>query len=369
MKVLHVSTHMNIGGIGNYVLSLSSALKNKGVSVITASSGGSLEGEFLKLGIPHKKIGIDTKFEFGPKVLFSVPALCRIIREEKVDIVHAHSRVSQVASRLASSLTKVPYLTTCHGFFKKRARGIFDTWGVKVVAISDYVKRHLMDDLGVAEDRIKLIYSGVDAGRFARKFSDEEKRELKRSLGLSDDGPVIGTIGRLSPVKGQKFIIEAMRDVVKEFRGAQILIIGSGPEEAALKELACSAGLQDAVRFVSSCPDTHKFLSIMDIFVFPSIKEGLGIALLEALASERACVASDVGGIGDIIKDKANGILVPVGDIDAIAGAVISLLRDPDTRREMGRRGRKLIEEKFLLTSMADKMIELYGTVLNGSNR
>ena len=354
---------MNIGGIGNYILTLSGALKSKGAEVMVASGGGNLEEELEKRRVGHRRINIITKSEISPKVLMSGFALCGIIKRENIDIIHAHTRVSQVASSLASLVTGVPFVTTCHGYFKTRLRKIFDTWGRKVIAISDAVKEHLTRELRVSEDRVELIYSGVDVERFLSDCPKDEADTVKRSLGLRPT-PVVGNIGRLSPVKGQKYLIEAMAGVIKKMPEAQALIIGDGREKEALEKLASELGIMDSVRFISSVIDTPRMLSIMDVFVFPSVKEGLGIGLLEALAAGRACVASRVGGIEDIIKDGFNGVLTEVGDANGIAGAVLSLLEDAERRGRMGERGRNLVREKFTLDTMADRVIGLYGDIL-----
>ena len=363
MKVLQVSTHLNIGGIANYMVTIAKVLNEKGHYVMVATSGGDMEKELERCGASHRKVGLNTKNEFSPKVLAAIFKLSKIIKDEKVDIVHAHTRVSQVACFFACRIAGVPYVTTCHGFFKKRLRGLFDTWGVKVIAISDAVKTHLKEDLSVKEDRIELIYSGVDVERFSKDYSRDEIDKIKESMGLND-GPVIGTIGRLSPVKGQRFLIEAMADVISKKKDAQCLIVGNGPEEKALRDMAKFLKIEESVRFVGADPDTHKFLSIMDVFVFPSVKEGLGIALLEALASGKNCVASNVGGIGDIIKDGYNGLLTPVGDVAGLTRAISSLLDNADLRKKMGNNGRALVKEKFSLNSMGDRVINLYKKVL-----
>ena len=363
MKVLHVTTHFNVGGISNYILTLSKALKSKGVEVIVASSGGDLKPELDGYGIPHIELDIKTKFEFGPKVLKSAFRLSRIVKDEGVDLIHAHTRVSQVAALLASKMTGVGYVTTCHGYFRKRLRGIVDSWGARVVAISGAVRSHLEDDLHVDPKRVELIYSGVDLSRFSQATGGAGPKEARTRLGLKD-APVVGTIGRLSPVKGHRFFVEAMKDILAKRPDAQAVILGSGEELPMLRKLADSLGIAASVHFYDSCADTGKFLSAMDVFVFPSVKEGLGIALLEALAAARPCVASKVGGIGDIIKDGYSGLLVEPSDPKAIAGAALRLLADASLRDEMGRRGRALVGERFTLDRMADEMIRLYGEVL-----
>ncbi len=363
MKVLHVTTHFNVGGITKYILNLAKALRHQDVDVLVASSGGDLQCELVKSGIQHKSLNIKTKFEFGPKAISSGFMIARIVREEKIDLIHAHTRVAQVASAIASVATGVPYVTTCHGYFKKGSRSFVDTWGSKVIAISDAVGRHLKDDLGVSEPRIKLIYSGVDAEQFSRIYSPEEISDIKRSIGLRS-GAVLGTIGRLSSIKGQKYLVMAMKEILAKRGDAQCVIVGSGPEETSLKDLAASLGVSGSIKFIETCSDTHKYLSIMDVFVFPSIKEGLGIALLEALTSGRACVASRIGGIEDIISDGRSGILVDVESPSGIAGAVLRLLDDDDLRRKLGEEGRRMVRDRFTLNIMADNVSKLYREIV-----
>lgn len=368
MKVLHVTTHMNIGGIGNYILSLSYALKEKGIDVIVASSGGNLEEELRLCGIEHFNLNIKTKFEFSPKVFISAVRLSNLIRKENIDIVHCHTRVSQVAGLIASRIARAPYLTTCHGFFKKRLRGVFDTWGEKVIAISTSVKNHLENDLGVSPDRIRTVYSGIDLRRFSRTYSTEDISRIKKSFGLKD-GYIIGTIGRLSSVKGHEFLVRAMVEVLKEDKTAECLIVGDGDEKRALKSLVKSLGLDRNIHFIGSDLDTGKFLSVMDIFVFPSVKEGLGISLLEAMASGKACIASEIGGIRDIITDGFNGILVPVGDYNAISKAILRAIKDKELRKRLAGNAKDLICERFSIDKMSGNVINVYKEVLNAGGR
>jgi glycosyltransferase involved in cell wall biosynthesis len=363
MKILQLTTHMNVGGIPNYIFTLSKALEGAGIDIIVASSGGDLVPELENAGIRHMKIDIDTKSELSPKVVMSVFRVRRLIKDEGVDIIHAHTRVSQVVAFFASCLARIPYVTTCHGYFRTRARKLFDTWGLMVIAISEPVRAHLMNDLGVKPERISLVHSGVDISRFIRRYSPDEVRAIKKSYGLKD-APVVGHIGRLSSVKGQKFLVEAMKLVIRSRPDAQLFIIGNGNEGAALREIAGALGISSSVRFIDSDFDTHRLLSAMDVFVFPSIKEGLGIALLEAMASGRACIASDIGGISDIVESGSNGILVKVGDVASIASSVLKLLGDEKLRLSLGENGRKSVAERFSLEEWSKGVIKTYENVL-----
>lgn len=365
MRVLHVNTHMNIGGIGQYIISLAKALKQKRVECLVASSGGELEAELVRLDIRHIHLDIDTKFEFGPKVLCSVAQLTRIIKDKKIDLIHAHTRVSQVASYLASRRAGIPYIATCHGYFNaKLSRRLFDTWGEKVVAISKAVGAHLEKDFNVDSQRIEVIYNGIDLSRFSNIYSSDQVSRARRLLGIQR-GYVIGTMGRLSSVKGQKFLIEAMKEVISKSKETMCLIIGSGREEAALKELAGSLGLEDRIIFTGAAyMDIPLYIACMDIFVLPSIEEGLGLALLEAMSLGRPCVASATGGIKDIINDGVNGILTPVGDSGAIAKAILKILNDRDFAKNISERAKDFVTGRFSIEAMADNMIALYGKVI-----
>jgi glycosyltransferase involved in cell wall biosynthesis len=244
-------------------------------------------------------------------------------------------------------------------------RKVFDTWGKKVIAISDAVANHLRDDLGVKAGRIEVIYSGVDIGFFSKEYSAAEREEIKKSLGLGP-GPIAGSIGRLSPVKGHRFFIEAMCGVIARTPSAEALIAGSGPEEASLKQFVKSLGFDDRVHFERPNTDTRKLLAVMDVFVFPSVKEGLGIGLLEALCAKKACVGTDIGGIKDIIDDGVNGILVPSGDISAMSKAITGLFNDEKKRSLIAERGQKSVRDRFSLDDMASGVIRLYEDVLKG---
>lgn len=361
MKVLHVNTHINVGGIGQYIVTLTKALKDRGIDCVVASSGGDLESELQRQGVAHRYLDISTKSELSPKVLRAVFVLSKIIREEKVDIIHAHTRVSQVVSFFASRRTGIPYVSTCHGYFKARIfRRFFDTWGRKVVAISDAVKKHLEKDFGVSEKRIELIYNGIDVNKFSVSYNAENMKRARRSLRLRE-GPVVGTMGRLSSVKGQRFLIEAMKYVIPKRKDAQCLIIGGGEEENALKSLARDLGVEGSINFAgSNYSDIPLYLSCMDIFVLPSVEEGLGLALLEAMGAGKPCIGSNVGGISEIIQHETTGLLIPIGDVQAIGDAILRLLDDKILSEKMGSSGRSFVKEKFSLLLMAEKIAGLY---------
>jgi len=359
MKILLVTTHLNIGGIASYVVSLAKGLSQGGHKVFVASSGGDFTRNPAGGNVIHVGIPISTKSELSPKVLFSAVKLLMLAKRESIELIHAHTRVTQVLACLVSGLAGIPCVSTCHGFFKTRiGRRLFGAWGNKVIAISDPVREHLVNDFKVQKEKIELVYNGIDFARF-RDYPSREKDAIKREFNLAE-GPVVGIIARLSSVKGHKFLIEAMGDVIKKIPAAQLLIIGDGPMKDDMISLAEAEGIRKNTYFVESVFDTARPLSVMDVFVLPSLQEGLGLSIIEALAMRRAVVASDVGGVYTIIKDHSTGLLVPPRDSKALAGAILRLLKDGDLRERLGREGRKLVEEKFSLDLMVKQVEAVY---------
>ncbi len=346
MNILYLANHLNIGGITSYVLTLASGLKKHGHNVYIASSGGELFSKFMENGITYISIPIKTKSEISPKILVSMFKLLSILKGKNIDIIHSHSRTTQVLGHLLSKNTGITHISTCHGFFKKRFfRKIFPCWGNKVIAISEPVKEHLMKDFKVNEEDIIVIYNGIDVIRF-RVQGLGLRVQRKKVLGLKD-GPVVGIVARLSDVKGHIYLIEAMKLVLEKIPDTQLLIVGDGRMKEELSMLSKRLGIEENVFFMPSVSDTRDVLSVMDLFVMPSLKEGLGLALMEAMAYGLAVIGSDVGGITNLIKDNYNGVLVKPADSQAIAYAILGLLQDPQKREVLGKQAQIFINQNF----------------------
>lgn len=364
MKVLHITTHLDIGGVTRYVFDLASGLKSHGVECFVASSGGSLSGRFVQSGLKLFTVDIRTKFEFHPKLVRAVITLKKYVKDNNIDILHAHTRVSQVIAQVVSWHTGIPFVSTCHGFFKsdRLSRRLFPCWGMSVIAISAAVKEHLVRDFRLEEELVKVIYSGVDVDEYGGATTDEDKAILRKKAGVPA-GPVIGAIGRLSPVKGYKYLLHAYREVKETHSNANLIIIGDGPCGDELRRIAGDLKISDSVFFIKSDPEARKYYAIMDVYVFPSIQEGLGFALLEAMASGKACVAASVGGISNVIEDGKNGLLVRPKVPGDLALSVKKLLSDSGLNSALGRAARHTISEKFTRSGMIDKTFEFYTRV------
>ena len=363
MNILFITTHLEPGGVPYYTVSLAEALKKRGHRVLVASGGGKFSDILSNLDTEHIKLNIRTKSELSPKILFSLIQLLGIVKEKNIQIIHAQTRVTQVLSFLLSKLTGIPYISTCHGFFRPHFfRKALPLWGKRVIAISKAVEKHLIGDMKIKKEHIKLIHNGIDCNKF-NVIDSQRINEFKQRIGLKA-GSVVGILARLSDVKGHKYLIEAFKKVLPRIPDVQLLIVGDGRMKDELVELTENLDIQKNVFFVPSLLDIPLVLSAMDIFVMPSIQEGLGLSIMQAQAAGLAVIASSVGGISTLIEDRQTGILIPSADTEAIAKSIILLLTDKDLAVRLGQNAKRNIQENFSLEKMAAGTEKLYSEVV-----
>jgi len=363
MNILFLTTHLNAGGITSYVMTLTKGLVKKGHIVHILSSGGDMEKAFIGAGAKLMTVDIRTKSEINPQIYLALKPISRYIQKHDIELLHTHTRVTQVIGTMLSKRVKRPHISTCHGFFKTRlSRRMFPCWGDAVIAISSVIKEHLIKDFKVPYNRVFLITSGVDCEEF--KMVDEEQRRKQRGHFHLDDHFIIGNVARLSDVKGPDILIEAMGHVKKEIPGCKLVLVGEGKMEDALRKKVRVLGLEECVRFFSVVNQTSKILPLFDIFVMPSRQEGLGLSILEAQASGLPVVASRVGGIPGLIKDGETGILVEPLDPKALAGAVVDLYSNRSKLNNIGKAARASVENTHNAADMVSKTEDLYQKIV-----
>lgn len=323
-----------------------------------------MEKEFLSIGAKLLTLNIRTKSELDPRIYFALKPLTQYIRDNNIDLIHSHTRITQVMSALLKKKTGRPYLATCHGFFKTRlSRKLVPCWGDRVIAISRAVESHLADDFNVPKEKIALIESGIDLDEFSL-VDETMKVEHRRRFDLGDE-PVIGMVARLSNVKGQDVLIEAMKKIAVHISDVKLLLVGNGKMEGMLRDMVERFGLSGHVRFFSVVNKTYEMLSLFDIFVMPSRQEGLGLSIMEAQAAGLPVVASRVGGIPSLIENGKTGMLVEPEDSDALADVIIELFQDRTRLKEIGLAGREFIMQHYSSDKMIDKTEGLYRRLIN----
>ncbi len=296
--------------------------------------------------------------------------LVRIIRSEKPDVVHTHTSKAGILGRIAAKIARVPLIIhTPHGHVFYGHFGpvlskiflwierLFASLTDRVVVLTDGEGQDYTNLNVYPEEKIVKIHSGVDIDKFA--LSPVSAVEKKRSLGLNQNGLVVGFIGWLMPIKGPMHLLKAMEDVWQVHDDTILVFIGKGDLDVDLRTEALKTSANGRVNFLGWRSDIDEIMPLFDIFVLPSLNEGMGRVLVEAMAAGKPVVASNVGGIPDLVQHEHNGLLVPPGDEKALAAAIRQLINDPEKAKLMGRRGRQFCHQ-FSVESMAEKIDSLY---------
>ena len=305
----------------------------------------------------------------GPIDLKTLYLLRRFIIDKNFAIVQSHGYKSNFYALIATWLTKVSLIATCHPWaesqYSLRARlyeSIDQFWLNKfdrIVAISDQVKKKLLNK-NVPKEKVFLIENGIDVSRFNRSFN---RSEVRKMFDIPTNSLVIGTIGRLSVEKGHAFLIGVIGKLIRDFPHLRLLIVGDGPLSQSLKQQADQSALNGHVNFMGISNDIPRMLALMDIFVLPSLGEGLPMALLEAMAAKVPVVATRVGDIPKIISEDNNGFLIPAADKVALKEALSKLLKDKKKRKFFAKNGYFTVSQDFSSQNMARKYVSIYQSV------
>ncbi len=301
-------------------------------------------------------------------------SLVRMIRREKPQIVHTHTSKAGFLGRWAAWLCRVPIIVhTPHGhvfwgYFGPCRTRLFialERWTARITTqLIMLTEREKADHLRfriAPEEKFAVIHSGVDLSLF--RTDPVRKAEIRSALEIPSENIVIATVGRLTAVKGQDTLIRAIAKCLRQGGKVFLLILGEGELRSDLEALSAELGIAGAVRFLGWRSDVASVVDACDIFCLPSLNEGMGKAIVEAMAMGKPVIASDVGGIPDLVIPGENGILVPPGDSNALAKAILNLRDHPEVRVKMGELGR----EKALgygVESMIHKIDGLYAGLL-----
>jgi len=338
-------------------------LRGEGYEVHAVCSSGKWIREIEEKGIRVKTI--EMKRKISPiSDLIALFQLISFLKKEKFDIVHTHTPKAGFLGQLAAKIAGVPIIiNTIHGFYFQKSsswlKRKFFIFIEKIAAFcSDLIFSVNKEDIKTAikekicnPNLIKYLGDGIDLSRFNRKrFSQEFIENKKRELGINPSKKVIGIVARLVKEKGYLELFEAFKKILKKFPETLLLIVG--PEEPEKKdkinpEIIKNYNLEKNVIFLGERTDVDEIYPLMDIFVLPSHREGLGLSILEASATERPVVATDIRGCREAVEDGKTGILVSPKNSEKLAKALIYLLLNPERAEEMGKAGREKVKREF----------------------
>ena len=289
--------------------------------------------------------------------------LARLMRQREVDIVHTHLYHAGRYGRIAATLAGVPcVVASFHNVYHiRRFKQHVFNWILgkvtdRMIAVSEAVKDHLARYDHIPSDRITVLPNAIDL----RLFGGHDRTEARRRLGIPPDAYVVGTVGRLELQKGHAVLLQAMRKVAITCPVAWLLLVGGGSQEWPLRRAADELGLTDRITFAGERSDVPALLGALDLFVLPSLWEGLPLVLLEAMASGVPVVATRVGGVPEVVSDGATGILVDPMRPDQLAAAIIRCRNDPNGLARMTEAGRRWVEAHASIQAYARRLEALY---------
>jgi len=376
IRVLHIITRLDVGGSAeNTVISATRMPKAEFASSVI--SGRTVDppprlAETLRdagvpfFEVPHLRRPVDVAGDC--RALWQV---WRLIRRLRPDIVHTHSSKAGFIGRMAARLAGVPrILYTPHGhvfqgYFSSPVTRSFVVlerlaarWTDRIITLTDAeADQHLALGIG-RPGQFVTIPSGIDL----------DAAMAAAPTRLVPDGPAIGTVARLVPIKGHAYLLDAAPEVLRQYPAARFVLVGDGETRAALEAQARRLGVGDRVLFTGYRDDVPSLLAGMDLVVLPSLNEGMGRVLVTAMALGKPIVATRVGGVPELLADGAAGRLVPPGDAAALADAVCALLRDPDQAAALGEAGRRRVG-RYSAQAMVESLAQVYRDVTANDRR
>jgi len=384
MKILHIITRLDMGGSAQNTL-LSCLGLDPALYSVTLVKGSTEESNMTREEVDRLEQHLASARRQGVAVI-TIPTLVRRISpwndlrafvailvrllRLRPDIVHTHTSKAGLLGRLAAWLARVPVVVhTPHGHvFYGHFGPALSRFFLVVERMLSRITDHLIAltpgeaedyvDLGVMPPhKISVIPSGVDLRRFAGARANRLSK--RRALGVPPTALAVGSVGWLLPIKGLSFLVRAMPGILSRHPETFLLLVGKGDEEVKLRSLADSLGLNGRVLFLGWRSDVEEIIHSLDVLALPSLNEGMGRVLVEAMAAGVPIVASRVGGVPDLVWDGQNGLLVPPADSGALARAISQLFRDEPRRRRMGAKGKKICCQ-YSVESMVEHISNLY---------
>jgi glycosyltransferase involved in cell wall biosynthesis len=359
-----IITHdLAIGGLQQVVVNICRSINREkfNVSVLCLRALGEFTPEIEVMGIkvfflPQKEKGTD---------YFSFLKVARILQQEKVDVIHTHNTQPFIDGTIGSILSgrKIRIIHSDHARdFPDKKRYMFAEWlmshfSYKIVGVSEHTTRNLIKYEKINPKKMLTIPNGIDGSKYNIDIDKDKKR---KDLGINPTGPVIGLGVRLSEQKGITYLLQAMSSIIERFPDISLVIAGKGDLEEQLKNEANELGVSSNVFFVGPRLDIPELLKLFDLYVLPSLWEGLPMVILEAMAALCPIICTDVGGVAFAITHEFNGLLIKPGDSHALSSVVVSLLSDEGKRKQFARNGIKRFQESFSADIMTKKYEQIY---------
>ncbi|MDD5454220.1 MAG: glycosyltransferase [Candidatus Ratteibacteria bacterium] len=366
-RIVYLITELDVGGAENSLYQLVTHLNPQKFSPVVCSldGKGKIAEKLRDRGIEVACLGAKSKFDITVFL-----KLIKFLKRQRPQILHTYLFHANFLGRIAGWICNVPIIISSVRVMEKEKAhhlylDMFTQWMVdKEICVSKEVEKFMIKSAHISPSKLTTIYNGINTSDFL-SLNDEGKNKKKGELSISGFNPVIGTIARLTTQKGIRYLLEAFRIILKDFPNCCLLIVGQGPRERELKTLSGELGISSNVKFLGFREDAAEIIDLMDVFVLPSLWEGMPNVVLEAYALGKPVVATGVGGTREIIKDGETGFLISSCDWKHLAQYVKLLIENPQMRGEFGARGREFVNNNFSLDKMIKDTETLYEELIN----
>jgi glycosyltransferase involved in cell wall biosynthesis len=376
LTILRAITRLNIGGPAIHAILLTRGLQSERFrSVLVSGQEGPDEGNLLDLAGRHgvrplmvEELGREVSFRND---LLAVGRLYQLIRRERPQIVHTHMAKAGTAGRLAARLAGVPIVLhkyhghVLHSYFSPRKTEVFLTierflarLTDRLIAVGEGQRRELIGYRLAPRDKIVSVPLGLEIE--AMLEAEAERGRLRTELGLNGSEKLVGIVARLVPIKAHEIFLQAAAQIRRSVPEVRFVVVGDGERRAELETLAGSLGLADRTIFLGWRRDMRAIYADLDVVVLTSLNEGSPVAVIEAMAAARPVVATDVGGVSEVVQGGRSGLLVPARNPQAVAEAVTSLLRDPVLAEQLGRVARATVYPIYSAGRLTSDLERLY---------
>jgi len=371
IKILYLTTTSQIGGAEQILLAIGEKIDSNlfDIEVCTLFPKGVLNEQLDKLKVKNYNLNLKN-WLYSPVAIYR---LYRLLKKEKYDILNTWLFHPSIIGLLVGSITNTTYILEtrhyCKLKFNTRLRQHIDriiaTKMDIIIAVSNAAKKILINYEKVDPNKITVIYNGININKF--KFNIKQREQIRKIFSIQDK-IVLSYTANLRPIKGHQYLLEAISKIKNQYTNIVLLLIGEGVLRNELEALTKQLHIEDNVRFLGYRTDIPDILSATDIYVHPSVEEGFGIAIIEAMAVGLPVIATNVGGIPEIITNGVNGILVPPENPQALAEAIGDLIEHPDKRKALAEKGQQHVAATFTDDVMVKKYMEVY-TNLAGVSR
>lgn len=370
LKVLHLIDSGGLYGAENVIINLSIGLQRVGQR--------SLIGCFRykgqdrpQLAIKAESLGLETvDFELGNK--FDVTCIRQIAsfcKDVGVSLIHSHGYKPSFLCLLLKAFYKIPYIITLHLWyiknFKLNTYAMIETYCMRFAEHVVGVSQEIITDLekrGIHANRLTFIPNGIDMTPYS-DYSGFDEAVLRKELGLREDSFIIGSLGRLAHQKDYKTLIAAAAELLKKTNNVEFIIAGEGPLKHELLNMIVDYNLQDNFHLLGFRTDTLSLLRVMDVFVLPSLDEGLPMAMLEAMAAKKPVVVTAVGGIPNVIIDGINGIIMEKGNIRELCDTLLFMKNNSEKDKELGESAFATISNQYSCDKMSSEYLRIYNQI------